>query len=127
MSGEVDAEIEALIGGVVKILAPFADAPARGKAMTDTTSAPSVLTNERLAILAVNTTEANNALGKEVRAMALELQSRRASDPIRAELLEALKRMLSVFDVAYHHDGLLGAEQETCKIARAAITRAEME
>ena len=60
MSDEVDAEIEALIA-VVKILArtfsdeerhenvevSFADAPARGKAATDTTSAPSVLTNER--------------------------------------------------------------------------------
>jgi len=31
--------------------------------------------------------------------------------------------MLSVFDVAYHHDGLLGAEQETCALARSTPTQ----
>ena len=51
--------------------------------MSDTNSA-SVLSDERLAILAVNPTEANNALGKEVRAMALELQSRRAVQMVRS-------------------------------------------
>ena len=101
--------------------------------MSDTTSAPS-LNDERLAILAVNPTEANNALGKEVRAMARELQSRRA-DPIRAELLEALKYAAMALEEAAgaicawdeHHPADAASANIAYRKICVAITRAEME